>query len=146
MPIDRLPERLRTPAESVKRAMLTDGTVLVILGLACFTRGLSYIGYAPSTSHPAEELLQIGIWAGVWLIIGLWCMVSAMWHRTRWAALALGGGVGLHLLWALSFLRATYTGDFPRGWVSSIGYLTIVALVLWSVWRGSRAEVRFREG
>lgn len=147
MPIDHLPRRLRRPAERLRSAMLTDGTALVILGIACVARGASYWGYDPRTgsSHPAEELMTIGLWSGVWIIIGAMLVLIAGWHDTGTAAILYGAGVALHILWALSFLRATWTGDMPRGWVSAIGYATVAALAVWSVWRGSRTEVRVEQ-
>lgn len=144
MPIDHLPRRLQPPVLRLRSALLTDGTALVILGIACIARGMSYYGYEPrgGNSHPAEELMSIGLWSGVWIIIGGMLIVAARWHDTGSAAIIYGAGVALHILWALSFLRATWTGDMPRGWVSAIGYTTVAAFAVWSVWRGSRDEVR----
>ncbi|OLT54825.1 hypothetical protein BJF89_00915 [Corynebacterium sp. CNJ-954] len=147
MPVDHLPQVLRGPVERVRDGLLTDATALVILGLGSAARGISYIDYPAQSgnAHPAETWLDMPVWSAVWMAIGVWCLVSAAWHRSFPAALAVGSGVGIHLLWACSFLIATTTGDMPRGWVSSIGYLMIAGLVLWAVWRGSRVEVRFRE-
>jgi ABC-type nickel/cobalt efflux system permease component RcnA len=87
----------------------------------------------------------MGTWSLVWVAVGVLCIGTAPWHRTLTAAIAVGAGVGMHLLWGLSFLWATIHGDSPRGWVSSVSYIMIVALVSWSVWRGSRTEIRVRE-
>lgn len=146
MPIDKLPERLRSPALRVREWGLTDGAGLAILGLMCLGRGSSYIGYEPTRSHPAESLLPMAVWAAVWMAIAAWCFVSAIWHRTLGAALALGAGIGLHLLWGMSFVRAWGIGDFERGWVTAVGYFGFALAIMWAVWRGSRTEVRFREG
>lgn len=146
MPIERLPRPLRPPAERARRFLLTDATVLIILGGACIARGISYTGAVSSIStHPAEGLLSIGWWAVVWIAVGAACVVSSPWHRSLVAAIALASGVALHVLWALSFIWVSIDGDMPRVWVSSIGYIAVPALVLWAVWRGSREEVRVRE-
>lgn len=82
----------------------------------------------------------MGIWAIIWIVIGTLLIVAAVWHETVFAALALGSGVGLNLLWAGSFTAATVTGDMPRGWVSSVGYISVAVLVLWTTWRGTHAR------
>ena len=146
MPIDHLPRRLRGPAERIRDSLLTDATALVILGAGMIARGISYsdiAGPGPS-GHPAESWMTMGTWSIVWVAVGVLCLTIAPWHRTVTAALAVGAGVGLHLLWGLSFLYESWH-DGGRGWVSSIGYFMIVALVSWSVWRGSRIEIRVRE-
>lgn len=146
MPIDHLPKRLRAPAEKLRDSLLTDATALVILGAGMIARGVSYSDVAgPGTSgHPAESWMTMGTWSLIWVAVGVLCLAIAPWHRTVTAALAVGAGVGLHLLWGLSFLYESWH-DGGRGWVSSISYFMIVSLVSWSVWRGSRIEIRVRE-
>lgn len=146
MPIDHLPRRLRAPAEKLRDSLLTDATALVILGAGMIARGVSYSAVAgPGPSgHPAESWMTMGTWSLIWVAVGVLCLAIAPWHRTVTAALAVGAGVGLHLLWGLSFLYESWH-DGGRGWVSSISYFMIVALVSWSVWRGSRIEIRVRE-
>jgi hypothetical protein len=146
VPIDHLPRRLRAPAERLRDSLLTDATALVILGAGMIARGVSYsdvAGPGPS-GHPAESWMTMGTWSLIWVAVGVLCLAIAPWHRTVTAALAVGAGVGLHLLWGLSFLYESWH-DGGRGWVSSISYFMIIALVSWSVWRGSRIEIRVRE-
>lgn len=146
VPIDNLPRRLRGSGERIRDGLLTDATALVILGAGMITRGISYSGIAgPGPSgHPAESWMTMGTWSIVWVAVGVLCLTIAPWHRTVTAALAVGAGVGLHLLWGLSFLWQSIE-EHSRTWVSSIGYFMIVALVSWAVWRGSRTEIRVRE-
>lgn len=146
MPIDHLPRRLRGPAERIRDGLLTDATALVILGAGMIARGISYsdiAGPGPS-GHPAESWMTMGTWSIVWVAVGVLCLTIAPWHRTFTAAISVGAGVGLHLLWGLSFLWQSIE-EHSRAWVSSIGYFMIVALVSWAVWRGSRIEIRVRE-
>lgn len=141
MPILHFPERLQPTLWSVRRWLLTDAALLVILGALCLARGISYVGYVPSSGgHPAENLIPIAVMAWVWIVVGVSCLLSCL-HPWKWVgALSLGAGVGLHVLWAISFLQETFSGEMDRGWVSALNYLAIIALVLWTMWRGSRAD------
>lgn len=151
MPIDRIPPRWRGPARRLRDFLFSDSPVLIILGLGILARGLSYsphfFGRAPrSGGHPAEAALPMSVWSIVWVAVGVLCLVAAVWSHRAIAAWAIGLGVGLNMLWAGSFIVATITGDMPRGWVTAIGYASIALLVIWAVWRGSRAEVMIPEG
>lgn len=138
MPIELLPQPLRWWARWVRTFCLSDGVALLVLGLGIIARGVSYVPAAQgrSVSHPAEGALPMSVWASIWIGVGVVCLVAAVWHDSVVAAVALGLGVGLNLLWAGSFLAATINGSMPRGWVSAVGYMSIAALVLWSTWRG----------
>ena len=151
MPIEHLPRHLRTPAKRLRSFLMSDAPVLIILGLGILARGLSYsphvFGRAPrSGGHPAEAALPMPMWSIIWVSVGVLCLVAAVWSRRQIAALAIGLGVGLNMLWAGSFVAATITGDMARGWVTAIGYASVALLVIWAVWRGSRAEVTIPEG
>ena len=140
MPIEHLPPRLRSPAERLRGFLLTDATVMLILGVSIILRGVSYmpvLGVGVS-SHPAEGALPISVWAIVWTGVGLLCLASSPWHEGPVAAVALGLGIGLNALWAASFFTASITGDMSRGWVTGTGYGTVAVVVLWSVWRHKR--------
>ena len=151
MPIEHLPPRFRPPALRIKNFLLSDAPALIILGVGILARGLSYsphvLGPAPRPGgHPAEAALPMPVWSVIWVAVGVLCLVGAVWSRRRIAALAVGLGIGLNMLWAGSFLVATITGDMPRGWVSAVGYASVALLVVWAVWRGSRAEVTIPKG
>ena len=121
---------------------LSDGVALLVLGLGIFARGVSYIpDDGRSVSHPAEAALPMSAWAGVWIGAGLACIVTAWWSESPAAAVALGVGVGLNLLWSGSFIAVSLTGDMPRGWVSAVGYLSVSVLVMWSTWRSSKLRL-----
>ena len=121
---------------------LSDGVALLVLGLGIFARGVSYIpDGGRSVSHPAEAALPMSAWAGAWIGVGLACIVTAWWSESPAAAVALGVGVGLNLLWAGSFIAVSLTGDMPRGWVSAVSYLSISVLVMWSTWRSGKLRL-----
>ena len=135
MPIDHLPPRWRPTAHRVRDWSMTNGPALLVLGLGIIARGISYLGSAAPPVHPAELLMPITWWAVVWLTIGVVCLVAAAIPRAQ--PLAVGGGVGLHAVWALSFLTDSVI-DHNRSWVSAVGYVSVALLVMWAVWRGSR--------
>ena len=110
-----------------------------IIGMATLARGVSYlpalVNPDRSAVHFLENLLPPTAWAWVWLGAGALALVASVRHRLL--PLALGGAVGLHALWALSFFSATFTGDSARGWVSAISYAAVAALAVWGF---SRAD------
>ena len=110
-----------------------------IIGVATLARGVSYLPMlvdpGRSAAHFLENLMPPTAWAWVWLGAGALALVASVRHRLL--PLALGGAVGLHALWALSFFSATFTGDSTRGWVSAISYAAVAALAVWGF---SRAD------
>lgn len=125
----------------------SDGAGLLIVGAATVARGISYMpGILPDatrSSHAAEALLPMAVWAAVWIATGLLCLVASVAWQGRIAALAVGCTAALYVLFGSSFILGSITGDMPRGWVSSLGYLTTASLILWAVGRGRRKD---REG
>lgn len=151
MPSLYLPPRWRPPARKLRNFLLADATALLILGIGILFRGLSYIpevlGPAPqSGSHPTDVLLPINVWAAVWIITGVACIVSAFTRSKILDAVALGLGVTLNISWGISFIDYTAIGDTPRGWVRAVGHFSIAALVMWAVWRGKRGDTHIDEG
>ena len=130
--------------KQARRFASTDGMGLIILGLSCIGRGVSYFPFARGDSagraHYAEEWLDMTIWAIIWVAVGIFAIaVSGRWSAPA-AATATGLTVGLHALWASSLLLSTFSGDMSRGYVSAISYLAIVALSLWAFGRGRRDD------
>lgn len=151
MPIEHLPRQLRTPAKRLRSFLMSDAPALIILGIGTMSLGLLYsphvFGRPPrSGGHPAEAALSMPTWSIIWVSVGALCLIAAVWSRRKIAALAVGLGVGLNMLWAGSFVAATITGDMDSGWVIAVGYASVSLLVIWAVWRGSRAEVTIPEG
>ena len=138
MPIDHLPRRWQPPLERLRSCLMTDATALLILGVSIILRGISYLPLLGGglSSHPAQGALPISVWAVVWIMVGVLCLVAAPWHKGQVAAVALGLGIGINALWAVSFFAATITGEMARGWVTGTGYAAVALLALWSVWRG----------
>ncbi|AKN76182.1 hypothetical protein D881_02065 [Corynebacterium ulcerans NCTC 12077] len=151
MPIERLPMKVQPAAYRVRAFLMTDSTAIIILGIGILARGLSYLpivlGPPPSKgAHPAEGLLPIEAWGLVWVIVGILCLLAAFTKQQVLDVLALCAGVALNCLWGFSFIQgAIIAGQGSRLWVSSIGYFSIVALVMWAVWRGKRGDIPLSE-
>jgi hypothetical protein len=146
VPIDHLPVRLRPAAERVKSFLMTDAAVLLVLGAECAARGASYLQHPPS-SHPIEKSFDIGVWAVIWTAIGVACLAAASRHHSMAANAAFSAAVGLNAMWAGSILIGSIQADQPDapGWGGAGVYAGVATLALWSVWRGSRTEIRVRE-
>lgn len=147
MPIDHLPNRMKPAAYRTRSWCLTDSPALVVLAVGIILRGVSYFPWLMSehaqSAHPAEGVLPMNVWAVVWIVVGLACIV-ATWEP-RAAPVAVGAGVGLNILWGLSFIADSIIDHSPRGWLPAVGYLQVAALVLWAVWKGRREEVTKQE-
>ena len=122
----------------LNRWVATDACGLVILGVLAIVRGSSYIpplvNPAREPTHYMEMLLSPPAWAVVWIGIGVGCLVAACWRPLQ--PLAVGVIVGIHAVWAASFIAATLLGEQSRAWVSSLGYIATVALTLYAYRRG----------
>lgn len=146
-----MPASWRPRLKRIRNFFRSDATALLILGGGILLRGLSYVpgvfGPAPlGGSHPAEFMLPMKVWTAIWVTIGLGCLVAAFANNKIADALGIGFGVGLNAAWGYSFVDSTVFGDSPRGWVSSIGYISIVLLVIWAIWRGKRGDASLEEG
>lgn len=148
MPIDHLPSKYQPAARRLRGWCMGDAPALIILGVSILARGVSYTPplmppHAQAT-HPAEGALTMPTWGVVWIVAGLACIASAWWPRAT--PITVGLGVGLNVLWGLSFIADAIVDGSPRGWVPAVSYLTIALLIVWAVWRGHREpELRGEE-
>jgi hypothetical protein len=125
---------------------MTDAAVLLVLGAECAARGVSYLQRPPS-SHPIEQFFDVTIWAVIWTAVGVACLAAASRHHSWVANLSFSVAVGLNGLWAVSIFLGSFQEDRPAapGWGGAGVYAGVATLALWSVWRGSRTEIRVRE-
>lgn len=137
MPIDHLPKRLRAPAERMRCAMMTDGTGLVLLGIGSLLRGIAFWDSEP-TDHPAENFLGMDLWSLIWLTLAGLCFITATRPGTRTHRWAYAAALGLHAGWGASLLGSGL-------WLTASGYWLFGAAVGWSLWRGSKLELKIRE-
>ena len=128
------------------RLFRDDRTGIAFLGGLSILRGVSYLPVSVDTSrspaHFFEELAGPPVWAVVWITLGVLCLAAT--RAARLVPAAVGGTVGIHTAWALSFLAAWATGATTRGWVSALGYAGVAFLFLWAFARGKRSEVTLR--
>ncbi|WP_070744373.1 hypothetical protein [Corynebacterium sp. HMSC074C01] len=138
--------------ESIKRRasrwLVSDAAGLMILGSISIARGLSYtpllVNPERKPTHFMESVLNPPSWAVVWLLMGVLCICGARWHKLVPAA--VGAVVGLHSMWALSFIFATILDDLSRAWVSSLGYIGIATMTLYAYGRGQTGELKIVDG
>lgn len=125
------------------RIFRDDRTGIAFLGALSILRGVSYLPVSVDTgrspAHFFEELAGPPVWAVVWIALGFLCLAATL--AERLVPAAVGGTVGIHAAWALSFLAAWATGQASRGWVSALGYAGVAFLFLWAFSRGKRSEV-----
>ncbi|MHB2253379.1 hypothetical protein [Corynebacterium aurimucosum] len=130
------------------RWLVSDAAGLLVLGSISIARGISYtpllVNPERSPTHFMESILNPPSWAVVWLLMGLLCVCAARWHKLVPAA--VGAVVGLHSMWALSFIFATVLDDLSRAWVSSLGYIGIAAMTLYAYGRGQTSELKIVDG
>jgi len=127
---------------------VSDAAGLLALGSISIARGMSYtpllVNPERKPTHFMESVLNPPSWAVVWLLMGALCLCAVKWPRLVPAA--VGAVVGLHSMWALSFIFATIFGDLPRAWVSSLGYIGIAAMTLYAYGRGQTSQVTITDG
>ncbi len=130
------------------RWLVSDAAGLLILGSISIARGMSYtpllVNPERKPTHFMESVLNPPSWAVVWLLMGALCLCAVKWHKLVPAA--VGAVVGLHSMWALSFIFATLFDDLGRAWVSSLGYIGIAAMTLYAYGRGQTSELKFVDG
>lgn len=130
------------------RWLVSDAAGLFILGSISIARGLSYtpllVNPERKPTHFMESVLTPPSWAVVWLLMGVLCLCAVKWPKLVPAA--VGAVVGLHSMWALSFIFATIFGDLTRAWVSSLGYIGIAAMTLYAYGRGQTSELKIVDG
>lgn len=118
-----------------KRRLLSDEMGLVILGVLGAARGISYFPPLVNPDRKPAHLLEMvaspPVWGVIWVLAGLGCFTAIIWRQSQ--PLAVGMMVGMHFLWAFTFIT-----NGGRGWVTAIAYLCIFGLTFWAFARGRR--------
>ncbi len=130
------------------RWLVSDAAGLLVLGSISIARGVSYtpilVDPTRKPTHFMESVLNPPAWSVVWILMGVLCLCAVKWHRLVPAA--VGAVVGLHSMWALSFIFATLFDDLSRAWVSSLGYIGIATMTLYAYGRGQASQVTITDG
>lgn len=144
MPIEHLPPRVRPSARRGRDWALGIGPALIVLGAVSLAFGIYYTTLRTATSsHPVESALPMRLWVWVWLIAGIASLVAAACPRI--APVAVGAGVGLHILWGGSFIADALIDHYIPSLLAAILHLALALTVWWAVWRGSREPSVSRE-
>ena len=129
------------------RAFTSDATGLIILGVAAIVRAISYapglVNVDRSPAHWLEGLLPAPAWSLMWLGIAVVCVAAII--APRLLPVAVGLTVAINVLWGLSFVGITITGDSSRGYVSALGYFSVAFLAMWGFGRGRDVMVEHVE-
>ena len=134
--------------QRAERSFLSDTAGLLSLGGIALWRGYSYlpmnVNVNRSPAHALEGLLSPPAWAVVWILIGIFCIIP-IW-APKLLPIAVGVGVGLHVLWLISFIGVQISGENSRAYVSSINYYAVAFFVAWGFGRGRQiAPVRIEK-
>lgn len=139
MPIEHVPARWRPGAERLRGVMLTDASLLAILGVVFVVRGLGFLPPPGADIHP-WELSAPALWGVAWVSMGTICLVTVPWHASRIGAAVLGIATGLLVFWGMAFVLVDLDELMTRGAI----YLGWAVTILWAVWRGRRGEIVVR--
>lgn len=119
----------------LKNSILSPrGWALFTMGAVGLARAWSYL--EPGLTEPPGQLAYVGalipisVYAFMWLAAGLGCFHAIV--QARIVPYAVAVFVGMHLLWALSFIASWAFLESGRAWVSAISYtaLAILAAVI----------------
>lgn len=76
-----------------------------------------------ATLHPVPPQ----IWAVIWLVEAVMCVMGAVAHRFDRIAFAVAGGVVF--AWSVAYLLAWVVGTAPRGWLGAVIYMELAVLI-----------------
>lgn len=107
------------------------GSVLLILATVDVAFGASLIGPSAEDVGRAatawrELYAPLWVWGGGWLIVAAILVVSAFMIHDEIGYVA---AIAWKVLWALTTLTSWAVGGVPRGWVSSIVWAVVAAMV-----------------
>ncbi len=108
------------------------GEFLLFLVLLDALYGLSLLRPAPEAQRSAStrflvEVMPLPWWAGLWLAVGVACLVGAFapWDRFAYACAA-----ALKVLWASMFALGWLAGVVERGWVGAVIWFAFAFFVI----------------
>lgn len=145
MPIEKLPLKAQPVAYKLRAVVMSDATLLVVIGIMAIARGITYLAVESPANHIVEMWMPLGAWAILWIVAGGLTLTGAVFYQSTFAALTIGLLVGIYVLWGCSyFLQSLLVG--PPLWTSAINHWGIATIALWAVWRGSRMHLREEGG
>lgn len=140
MPIEHLPPRYRPRARLFRDWLLSDKGVLLLCFLFTAGRTLSYPLREPTwaaLSFDASGWVGPACWAAAAVLTGF-SLPSRAGSRLEVAAISVT--VAVTSVWGALYMFASPGQFLARGTV----YLTVVAFIVYTVWRGDSTRVRVR--
>ncbi|MEU4224266.1 hypothetical protein AB0F17_08235 [Nonomuraea sp. NPDC026600] len=115
----------------VSRRVGHRGTALLFFALVDLVYSASLASAPPETlASPSyvflAQLLPIPVWAVVWLVVGLLCLMQAFMRSDR---LAFACASALKVGWGLIYLVGWIVVDLPRGYVAAAIWLAFAGFV-----------------
>lgn len=109
------------------------GAVLAYLALVDLLYALSLCAPAPEPERPSgvrflAEVLPLGVWGVIWLLVGAVCLVGAFAHRID--RIAFAAATMIKTLWGGVYLLGWIVGEIDRGWVNAVVWLSLAMLVM----------------
>lgn len=112
------------------------GAALIVGGAYCFARGFAYlpIGNAPRDLPGGlaliSSVLSIELWAGIWILVGIGCIVRAF---SKNDSLAWGALTGMMAAWGSAYLLGWFmsiaSGEPSREWLNATTYLLPAVMI-----------------
>lgn len=123
-PADRLWWRVRRRIGHRGTALLFFAAVDVVYAVSLMSATPGML--ASPTYAFLAQLLPIPVWAGVWLGVGLLCLVQACLRSDR---LAFAAASFLKVAWGLTHLIGWIVVDLPRGYLAAAIWLAFAGFV-----------------
>lgn len=110
------------------------GRILLILAVVDIAYGFSFIGpsadaLALSTTAWRQHFAPLWVWGAGWLVVAAVLIVSAFLLND---AIGYAAAIAWKILWALTTLASWAFGGVDRGWLGSVVWLVVAAMV-WDI-------------
>ncbi|WP_440708835.1 hypothetical protein [Herbiconiux sp. YIM B11900] len=113
------------------------GVALLVGGAYCFVRGIAYTplggppGELPGGLALISSFASIEVWAGIWIIVGIGCILRAF---SKADALAWGMLTGMMTAWGAAYTIGWFfdiaAGEPSRQWLSASTYLLPAVIIM----------------
>lgn len=133
-------EKFLTYAEAVKRFLLTDSGVFIVLGLTFIAKSVGYLKNSkwppPPLSH-FERLVGAEVWGYIWLALGLLLLAAAFINKTIFSAMTFALSLGALFIWG-GFVFVSGDSTFYHHGPLGLG---LMAMSLLTIWRGHTKQI-----
>lgn len=102
------------------------GVTLLFLALLDLLYPIGLAGQPDSVRAGYEVIAPWQVWACLWVLVGLVCLIQAFAH---WDRVAFTVAVAIKVAWGSVSLIAWVTGVSPRGWLPALVWLAFSGLI-----------------